>query len=102
MDIAVAGVASLVTLEPGTRKCTRARISLASVAPTPVRARAAEALLEGKEVTASLIEEAGERAMESASPITDMRGSVEYRKELVNVLTRRTLTACMASLGHTV
>ena len=102
MDIAVAGVASLVTLETGTRKCTRARISLASVAPTPVRARTAEAVLEGKEVTASLIEEAGEQAMESASPITDMRGSVEYRKELVNVLTRRTLTACMASLGHAV
>ena len=102
MDIAVAGVASLVALEPGTRKCSHVRISLASVAPTPVRARAAEGVLEGKDVTASLIEEAGKRAVEAASPITDVRGSVEYRKELVSVLTRRTLKACMASLGHTV
>lgn len=102
MDIAVVGVASLVALEPGTRECARARISLASVAPTPVRARAAEGVLEGKEVTANLIEEAGELALEAASPISDMRGSVEYRKELVRVLTRRTLHACMASLGHTV
>ena len=100
MDIAVAGVASLLVLEPGTRTCTQARIALASVAPTAVRATAAEAVLEGQEVTDGLIQQAAERAVEACNPITDVRGTVEYRKELVKVLTRRTLHQCMASLGH--
>ncbi len=102
MDIAVAGVASMLALEPGTTRCSQVRIVLASVAPTAVRATAAEQVLEGKEVTADLIREAGERAVEAASPITDVRGSVEYRIELVKVLTRRTLARCMESLGHSV
>lgn len=102
MDIAVAGVASMVTLASGTRRCAQARIALAAVAPTPVRARAAEAVLEGKEVTADLIEEASERAVDACSPITDVRGSAGYRKELVKVLTRRALRQCMESLGHQV
>ncbi|MBI4340474.1 MAG: xanthine dehydrogenase family protein subunit M [Chloroflexi bacterium] len=102
MDIAVAGVASMIVLAPRTRRCTTARIALASVAPTPVRARAAEAVLEGKEITAALIREAGEKAVEAASPISDVRGSAEYRRELVKVLTRRTLGMCMESLGQKV
>ena len=100
MDIAVAGVASLLALEPGTRRCTHARIALAAVAPTPVRATAAEGVLEGQEITEDLIRQAAERAVEACSPITDMRGSSEYRKELVKVLTRRTLYQSMASLGQ--
>ena len=102
MDIAVVGVGSMLALEPGTTRCLQARIALASVAPTPVHATAAEQLLEGKEVTTDLIREAGELAVEAASPISDVRGSVEYRIELVKVLTRRTLGQCMESLGHSV
>ena len=100
MDIAVVGVGSLLTLEPGTRRCTRARIALASVAPTPVRATAAEGVLEGQEVTEELIGQAAERAVEACNPISDVRGSAEYRKELTKVLTRRTLGLCMESLGQ--
>ncbi len=100
MDIAVAGVASLLTLEPGSRRCTQARIALASVAPTPVRATAAEAVLEGQDITEALIQQASDRAVEACNPISDVRGSVEYRKELVKVLTRRTLRQCMESLGQ--
>lgn len=102
MDIAVAGVASMLALEPGTTKCAQVRIVLASVAPTAVRATAAEQVLEGNEVTVDLIREAGEKAVEAASPISDVRGSAEYRIELVKVLTRRTLARCMESLGHSV
>jgi CO/xanthine dehydrogenase FAD-binding subunit len=100
MDIAVVGVGSLLTLEPGTRRCTRARIALASVAPTPVRATAAEGALEGQEVTEELIGRVAERAVESCNPISDVRGSAEYRKELTKVLTRRTLRQCMEFLGQ--
>ena len=107
MDIAVAGVGSYLELEPGTMLVRKARIALASVAPTPVRARAAEAMLEGRIISADLIANAGEAAVQAASPITDVRGSAEYRRELVKVLTRRTLDACVLRItgaapnGHT-
>ncbi len=94
MDIAVAGVGSYIELDPVSNVIRKARIALASVAPTPVRARAAENVLEGKVVSDELFAAAGEAAVLAASPITDVRGSAEYRKELVRVLTRRTLALC--------
>ena len=100
MDIAVAGVATLLALKPNTRICTQARISLASVAPTPIRATDAEKFLEGKELTEDLIIEASKLAVGSASPISDVRGSAAYRKQLIKVLTQRTIMACMQSLGQ--
>ncbi len=87
MDCAVVGVAAVVTLEDN--KCQECRIALGAVAPTPLRTRSAEALLRGKPVEPSLREKAGEAAMAEATPITDVRGSAEYRKEMVKVLTRR-------------
>ncbi|MCS7207144.1 MAG: xanthine dehydrogenase family protein subunit M [Dehalococcoidia bacterium] len=98
MDIAVAGAASLVAVdEQGVIR--RARIALAAVAPTPVRAHEAEALLEGQRPTRTLLEQAGEKAVLATKPITDVRGSIGYRKELVKVLTRRTLVQALADLG---
>ena len=89
MDIAVAGAGVSVTLDNG--DISAARVTLASVAPTPLFvADAAEAIV-GKpanEETASL---AGRIASEAAKPITDMRGTIEYRKRLCEVLTRRAL-----------
>jgi CO/xanthine dehydrogenase FAD-binding subunit len=93
LDIAVVGVASQLTVRDGA--CMKARIALASVAPVPVRASAAEARLEGEAVTPALIEEAAELAVASASPISDQRGSADYRRHLVRVLTRRTLTTAL-------
>jgi CO/xanthine dehydrogenase FAD-binding subunit len=94
LDIAVVGVASQITLSNGV--CGKARISLASVAPTPVRATAAERVLEGQPLTKERIEEAAKLAVEAARPISDQRGSAEFRKHLVRVLTRRTLTTALA------
>jgi carbon-monoxide dehydrogenase medium subunit len=93
LDIAVVGVAAQLTIADG--KCVKARIALAAVAPVPVRASAAEARLEGEAVTPALIEEAGNLAVEAASPISDQRGSAEFRRHLVRVLTRRTLTTAL-------
>jgi len=89
LDIAVVGVASQLTLANG--RCVKARIALASVAPTPVRATAAERSLEGQPVTPDAIERAATLAIEAARPIDDQRGSAEFRRHLVRVLTRRTL-----------
>jgi aerobic carbon-monoxide dehydrogenase medium subunit len=94
LDIAVVGVASQVTLTDGV--CSKARIALAAVAPIPLRATAAEQSLEGQRLTPSLIEQAAALAVEAARPISDQRGSAEYRRHLVRVLTRRTLTTALA------
>jgi aerobic carbon-monoxide dehydrogenase medium subunit len=94
LDIAVVGVGSQVTLADG--KCTKARIALAAVAPTPVHATAAERALEGQALTPQKIEEAARLAVEAARPISDQRGSAEFRRHLVRVLTRRTLATALA------
>jgi carbon-monoxide dehydrogenase medium subunit len=94
LDIAVVGVASQLSLSDGI--CARARIALAAVAPIPLRATAAEQALEGRPLTAELIEKAAGLAAEAARPISDQRGSAEFRRHLVRVLTRRTLTTAFA------
>ena len=94
LDIAVVGVASQLRLSDGI--CARARIALAAVAPIPLRATAAEQALEGRPLTAELIEKAAGLAAEAARPISDQRGSAEFRRHLVRVLTRRTLTTALA------
>ena len=91
MDIAVAGVGSFVQLNANGTRCERARITLAAVAPTPVRAREAEDFLAGKPLDAATLTQAGELAAKAAKPISDVRSSAAYRVELVKVLTRRTL-----------
>src|SRR5262245_10775634 len=94
LDIAVVGVASQLTLSKGV--CAKARIALAAVAPTPLRATAAERVLEGYAVTPELIERAATVAVDAARPISDQRGSADFRRHLVRVLTRRTLTTALA------
>jgi len=94
LDIAVVGVAAQLTVQNG--RCVKARIALASVAPTPVRASAAEQALEGQALTPETIERAAGLAVEAAKPISDQRGSAEFRRHLVRVLTRRTLTTALA------
>ena len=99
MDIAVAGVGSLIEVDPSTKIVTKARIALASVAPTPVRAYTAEEFLEGTVIDAAAIDKTADLAVDSAVPITDVRGSAEYRKELIRVLTKRTLKICLERLA---
>jgi carbon-monoxide dehydrogenase medium subunit len=93
LDIAVVGVASHLVLRDG--QCVKARIALGAVAPVPLRAREAEARLEGQAMSPALIEEAAELAVAAAQPISDQRGSAEFRRHLVRVLTRRTLTTAL-------
>ena len=98
LDIAVVGVASQVTLSDGV--CRKARIALAAVAPTPIRATAAERALEGQPLTAQHIARAAQLAVEAARPISDQRGSADFRRHLVGVLTRRTLTTALERAGR--
>ena len=95
MDIAVAGSGASVVLDEGGRSFVSARIALASVAPTPLLAEEAGALLAGREVSEKAIEDAAAAAMEVARPISDMRGTAQQRRHLVGVLTRRALRSAI-------
>lgn len=87
--LAVTGVAVSVTVAGDTLQ--EARIVLASAAPTVMRARAAEDFLRGKKISDELLAEAGELAAAASRPRDSIRGSAEYRRNLVGVLTKRAL-----------
>jgi carbon-monoxide dehydrogenase medium subunit len=91
MDLAVVGVAVCLIMDGTGKVCQEARMALGAVAPIPVRAPAAEKVLQGKVLNEDLIKEAGIKAKEAAKPISDVRSSSDFRVALVEVLTRDTL-----------
>ena len=97
MDIATVGVASLVTLEGRRGPASEARIALGAVAPTPVRAYSAEEILRGKDISHELMRAAADVARDGVKPIDDIRGSAAHRKDMVGVLTRRTLEQALSA-----
>ncbi len=99
MDIAVAGAGSWVRVDPQSKVITHARIALASVGPTPLRIVEAEEALVGSEVSQEAIERAATIARDEARPISDVRGSADYRRHLVQVLVRRTLLGALQRAG---
>ncbi|HEY6040742.1 MAG TPA: xanthine dehydrogenase family protein subunit M [Anaerolineae bacterium] len=94
MDIAIAGVG--VSIKTEGQYCRDVRIVLGAVAPIPLRARQAEDFLRGSELTEENIREAARIAAREAKPIDDVRGSAWYRREMVEVLTRRILMGLRA------
>ena len=90
-ELALVGVAVVITLDSGGKTCNDVKIALGSVAPTPIRAHKAEATIKGKALNNELIREAAQLASSEASPIDDIRGSAEYRKEMLKVFTRDAL-----------
>jgi carbon-monoxide dehydrogenase medium subunit len=94
MDIAVVGVGVRLTLDQD-GAVADARICLAAVAPTPIRAPEAEAALTGEQPSETLFARAAELAQQAARPISDVRGSADFRRYLVGVMTRRCLTIAL-------
>ncbi len=91
IDIAVVGVAVVVTLDTRGMNIAGARIVLGAVAPTPIRAHRAEDIIRGKTADDELIETAARAAAGEAKPISDVRGSADYRKGIVEVLVKRAI-----------
>lgn len=91
MDIAVVGAASWVQLNAAGDKIEQARVALAAVAPTPLKLDELNQWLAGKPASAETFAAAGQRASAAAKPISDKRGTADYRKHLAGVLTKRTL-----------
>lgn len=90
MDLAVVGVAVTVVIGEAGR-VESAAIALGAVAPTPIRARAAEAHLLGQVLDEDLAEAAAAIGCAECSPIDDVRSSAEYRRAMVGVLIKRAL-----------
>jgi carbon-monoxide dehydrogenase medium subunit len=87
-DYATAGVAVQLTLNAN-GVCTAAGIGLTNVNPVPLRAARSEAALIGKTLTTETIAEAAKYASEDCSPSSDLRGSEEYKRDMVAVLVKR-------------
>jgi CO/xanthine dehydrogenase FAD-binding subunit len=95
MDCAVVSVAVAISLNEITGECEKARIALGAVAPTPVRVREAEKLVEGKVVEEIPLSKIAETVRQRIAPITDVRGSEEYRSETATTLTIRAINTLM-------
>ncbi len=91
MDIAVVGVGVSVTLDAAGQKFVAARISLGAVAATPLFAEAAGKALVGQPVSDATLQTAAEAARAIATPIDDMRGTIEFRKHVTGILTARVI-----------
>ena len=93
MDLAQVGVAVCLRFDPGKKICSQARIALGAVGSTPIRVPKAEQILLNKEVNETAGKEAGKMASQEASPRSSFRASKEYRKEMIEVLTKRAVMA---------
>jgi carbon-monoxide dehydrogenase medium subunit len=89
VDYSIVSAAVSITLGSKSNTCTNARIVLGAVANVPLRAKKAEKVLVGKEITDNSIEEAAQIASEEARPTSDIHASEVYRRDLVKVLVRR-------------
>lgn len=99
-DLAIVGVAALGYPDATAASGYHFRIALASVAPIPLRATAAEEILAQGPLTEETIRAAADAAMDAASPISDVRGSADYRKLMVRNLTRRAVGEVLGKLGN--
>ena len=97
MDIAVVGVGSWVELANRGKEFKQVRVALGAVGPTPIFAKRSSELLIGKSIDdEEAISAVSMSAKEEATPISDMRGPAEFRRHLVGVLVKRTLTGAVA------
>lgn len=94
MEIAVVGATAVVTLDAGS--VTDARVAITALAPTIRRVFEAEAALTGTDGGGEAIAAAARAAAASSSPITDVRGSAEYRSAMAEVIARRAIVAALA------
>jgi CO/xanthine dehydrogenase FAD-binding subunit len=88
-DYSLASVAVLITLDNKKESCANARIALAGVGSTPIRAKKAEEILTGKKITEALLAEAAEVAKTEISPVSGIEGSADYKRELAGTLLKR-------------
>lgn len=95
--LSIISIATVLRVEE--RVLRYVRIVLGAVAPTPMRAKKAEEFLIGQKADESVIDEAARIAAEEISPISDVRASAWYRKDMAKVLTKRAVLASLNRMG---
>jgi carbon-monoxide dehydrogenase medium subunit len=90
-DLATASVAVVLVMYSDGRTCKDSRIVLGAVAPTVIRCQQAEQVLKGKAIDEEAHRKAAEAASESCQPVSDIRASAGYRKEIIRVLVKRAI-----------
>lgn len=88
-SMAISVVSIALSMEMERTFCKKARIGLGAVAPKPIRAYRTEEMLENKEIDERLLKTCGENILKEINPISDIRASAEYRREMASVLLRR-------------
>lgn len=96
----LAKVSAAVVLTTSKKRFQDVRISLGSVAPTPIRVFESEAYLEGREVGEETIKAAAEIARSAISPITDLRSTKAYRTDITGVAVRRAIELALERRGY--
>lgn len=100
LQISIINGACYFAIDSRSGNIETARIVLGAVAPIPVRAFSAENILLGQKPSANLFKEAGKVAALDCNPIDDLRASAEYRKDMVSVLTNRTLESVLDQIRN--
>lgn len=95
MELPILGVAVWIALEDDLKTCTNARIGLGVLAPTPMRAKGAEAVLKGATIEDEVLRKAGKVAAEECKARDSVRGEAWYRRDMVEVLVRRMALVAM-------
>ena len=95
MELPILGVAVLITLDDDMTTCTESRIGLGVLAPTPMRAKAAEAIMNGKRLDDEVLRKAGKTAAEECKARDSVRGEAWYRRAMVEVLVPRMARVAM-------
>jgi carbon-monoxide dehydrogenase medium subunit len=95
MELPILGVAVLISLDDDMQTCTEARIGLGVVAPTPMRAKNAEAILKGKKVDEEILKKAGKAAAQECKARDSIRGKAWYRRDMVEVFVQRMAMVAM-------
>ncbi len=99
MELPILGVAARISLADDMKSCTEARIGLGVLAPTPMRAKNAEAVLKGKKVDDRILKKAGKVAAEECKARDSVRGEAWYRRAMVELLVPRMARVAMERAG---
>jgi len=95
-DLAISNVAALLVLE--NRTCRKIRLAAGAVAPIPVRLRSVEEMMIGEKITPKLLDQVKKKAQQEVCPISDVRSSVQYRREVTGVLVRRAIEQAIQNI----
>ena len=94
-DLAKINAAASLTMDGDT--CQAVRLAMGAVAPTPLRLKACEQLLQGREVTEDLLDQVAAKASAGISPIDDVRSTADYRRQVAGVLLKRVIQQALTT-----